>query len=308
MVTWLQPALPALTDQQFADWQQLIEARTGIDFSQHRPILQGGLSRRLRELEQTDYDAYFDRVTRLPEGLAEWQALLDYIAVKETSFFRQPAAYELVRSYLRKRVQHATTLDLWSVGCATGEEAYSLAMVASDIIERQGTSCFLGVLATDMCSAALQQARAGVFRSKRIEQIPEPLRQRFFIEEDAQLFRAAPALRQRLCFAQANLLDADRLPALPMDVIFCQNVLVYFRRWRTRQVLDALVERLKPGGLLVLGPGEAAHWQHDALVRTAHSGVSAWLRRADVAAGADNRQPLPADPASAPRQIEAQTR
>jgi len=64
-----------------------------------------------------------------------------------------------------------------------------------------------------------------------------------------------------------------------MDVIFCQNVLVYFRRWRTKQVLDALVERLKPGGLLVLGPGEAAQWQHPAVVRTTHAGVSAWLRR-----------------------------
>jgi chemotaxis protein methyltransferase CheR/type IV pilus assembly protein PilK len=66
-----------------------------------------------------------------------------------------------------------------------------------------------------------------------------------------------------------------------MDVIFCQNVLVYFRRERVKRVLDAMVERLKPGGLLVLGPGEAAHWHHSAMGRTAHQGVSAWLRRAD---------------------------
>lgn len=280
MMAWPHSPPPALNDQQFAAWQQLIEARTGIDFSQHRPILQGGLYRRLRELGDIDVEAYFEQVSR-PEGLIEWQQLLDHIAVKETSFFRQTAAFELVRNYLRKRVNATPTLDLWSVGCATGEEAYGLAMVASDVIEHSGARCFLGVLATDMCGEALQLARAGRYRAKRLTQVPEPLRRRFFVADGEQWCRISPALQQRLCFAQANLLDADRLPALPMDVIFCQNVLVYFRRWRTKQVLDALVERLKPGGLLVLGPGEAAHWQHPAMVRTAHQGVSAWLRRAD---------------------------
>ena len=281
MMAWPHSLPPALTEQQFADWQKLIEARTGIDFSQHRSILQGGLSRRLRELGDIDVEAYFEQVSRHPEGLIEWQLLLAHIAVKETSFFRQTAAFELVRDYLRKRVDHAQTLDLWSVGCATGEEAYGLAMVASDVIERAAAHCFLGVLATDICGEALQQARAGRYRAKRLEQVPEAWRQRFFVADGEHWYRVRPALRQRLCFAQANLLDVSRLPLLPMDVIFCQNVLVYFRRWRTKQVLDALVERLKPGGLLVLGPGEAAHWQHPALVRTTHQGVSAWLRRSE---------------------------
>ena len=287
MEAWLQSALPALNDQQFADWQQLIESRTGIDFSQHRPILQGGLSRRLRQLDQADYDVYFDQVTRWPEGLAEWRSLLDSIAVKETSFFRQPAAFELVRNYLRKRVHKTQTIDIWSVGCSTGEEAYGLAMVATDVIERESVGCFLGVLATDLCTEALQRARAGCFRAKRLAQIPEALRRRFFVvdnervAENEQTYRALPTLQRRLCFAQTNLLDVEHLPTLPMDVIFCQNVLVYFRRWRVKQVLDVLVERLKPGGLLVLGPGEAAHWQHPALVRTAHQGVTAWLRRVE---------------------------
>lgn len=290
MEAWLQPALPALSDQQFADWQQLIESSTGIDFSQHRPILQGGLSRRLRQLGRTDYDAYFDDVTRRPDGLAEWRLLLDCVAVKETSFFRQPAAFELVRNYLRKRVHKSQTIDIWSVGCSTGEETYGLAMVASDVIERESARCFLGVLGTDLCPDALQHAREGRFRAKRLEQIPDMLRRRFFVADNGQAgvseqhYRAAPTLQRRLCFAQTNLLDIEHLPTLPMDIIFCQNVLVYFRRWRVKQVLDALVERLKPGGLLLLGPGEAAHWQHPALVRMAHPGVTAWLRRLETPA------------------------
>jgi chemotaxis protein methyltransferase CheR/type IV pilus assembly protein PilK len=107
------------------------------------------------------------------------------------------------------------------------------------------------------------------------------MRKRYFEAEGERMQLAIASLRQRICFLQANLLEIERLPVLPMDVIFCQNVLVYFRRWRTKRVLDALVERLKPGGLLVLGPGEASQWQHPALVRTAHAGVSAWLRRTE---------------------------
>jgi chemotaxis methyl-accepting protein methylase len=137
------------------------------------------------------------------------------------------------------------------------------------------------VLATDLCADALQQAREGHFRAKRLEQIPETLRRRFFVAQDEQSYRVSPALQRRICFAQTNLLDIEHLPALLMDVIFCQNVLVYFRRWRAKLVLDALVDRLKPGGLLVLGPGEAAHWQHPALVRMTHQGVTAWLRRVE---------------------------
>lgn len=280
MMAWQHSTLPALTDEQFAVWQQLIERRTGIDFSQHRSILQGGLYRRLHEIGEIDVDAYFALVSHPREGVVEWRQLLDRVAVKETSFFRQGAAFDLVRNFLRKRVANAQTLDLWSVGCATGEETYSLAMVASDVIEQHQARCFLGVLATDMCAEALQLARAGTYREKRLEQVPETLRRRFFVREGEQ-YRISPTLQQRICFAQVNLLELERLPMLPMDVIFCQNVLVYFRRWRTKQVLDALVACLKPGGLLVLGPGEAAHWQHPALVRTAHQGVSAWLRRSE---------------------------
>jgi type IV pilus assembly protein PilK len=276
--------LPALSDRQFAEWQQLIEARTGIDLSQYRSILQSGLSRRLRSVGAIEYDRYFALIQQQPEGVAEWQALVACIAIKETSFFRQPAAFELVRDYLRKRVVGAASVDLWSVGCATGEEAFGLAMAANDAIEGQQARCCYGVMGTDLCVEALQQARSGRFPTKRLDRVPEGMRRRYFDADGERAQQAVASLRERVCFLQANLLEIERLPVLPMDVIFCQNVLVYFRRWRTKQILDALVERLKPGGLLVLGPGEAAQWQHPALLRTAHAGVSAWLRRTESVA------------------------
>lgn len=275
-------SLPALADRQFVAWQQLIEARTGLDFSLHRSILQTGLHRALRTAGQFDCDAYFAEIQHQPDASPAWQALIECIAIKETSFLRQPEAFELVRHYLYQRAPTVASLDLWSVGCATGEEAYGLAMAANDAIETQALSCPFGVIGSDICPDALRQARTGKFARRRVERLPDIMRRRYFVAAGGSTDpydQVVESLRQRVCFMQANLLRIEQLPVLPMDVIFCQNLLVYFRRWRVRHVLDALVQRLKPGGLLVLGPGEGAHWQHPELVRQAHGGVTAWLRR-----------------------------
>src|SRR5690606_37556825 len=109
MTAWSQSFLPALSDDQFDNWLKLVEERTGIDFSQHRSILQSGLSRRLRELDRSDFDAYYDEVVQVPQGLGEWQLLLATLTVKETSFFRQPAAYDLVRGY--RSEEHTSELQ-----------------------------------------------------------------------------------------------------------------------------------------------------------------------------------------------------
>ena len=310
MTAWSLPSLQ-LSEAQLADWLQLVEERTGIDFSQHQSILQSGLARRLRELGKSDCDAYFRQVQEVPEGLGEWQLLLAQLTVKETSFFRQPAAYDLVRAYLRKRLsapqaETSPTLELWSVGCSTGEEPYSLAITANEAIAFSGKSAYFGVLATDICQQALTHARAGIYGGRRLGSLSDSLRRRYFSTVAAadagtanSNIAATPSLRApepnyqivdnlrgRVCFSLGNLLHLERMPALPMDVIFCQNVLVYFRRWRVKQVMDVLADRLKPGGLLVVGPGEAANWQHPALQRTQHEGVTAWLRRVETTAPA----------------------
>lgn len=285
MSVWSYQLPPVLSDPQFSLWQKLVEEHTGIDFSQHRAILQGGLSQRLRQLQaepalaDLDYDGYY-RLVNGPAGPAEWQRLIEEVTVKETRFFRQPAAFELVGEYLRRRLRQAPdNLALWSVGCATGEEAYTLAIVASEVSAGRQPPPF-GVVATDLCAAALAAARSGCFPPRRMEALPPMLRRKYFEPDGHGGERARQSLRDRICFLRGNLLRPDTLPPLTMDVIFCQNVLVYFRRWRIKQIVDALVARLKPGGLLVLGPGEAAQWQHPAMVRTASAGVSAWLKSA----------------------------
>ena len=271
-----------LSDGQFLRWQRLVEERTGIDLSQHRSILQAGLGRHLRECGDSDVDALLARVSSA-DGAAEWQLLLAQITVKETSFLRQPAAFELVRRHLQARAaSRPASLELWSVGCASGEETWGLAMVADQVAANAGI--YFGVLGSDICPRALSLAREGVYPARRLEPLPPSWRQRYFeaAPETAgrpdERRRVVDGLRQRVGWVRCNLLQTQQLPPLAMDVIYCQNVLVYFRRWRVKQIADALAARLKPGGLLVLGPGEAAQWQHPAMVRVSCDGVSAWRR------------------------------
>lgn len=284
MSSWIYQTAPELNDEQYARWQALLEARTGICFLQHKSILQTGLRQRMREVGVSDYDAYYQQVSAVPQGAVEWAQLVDRISVKETSFFREPHSYGAVKKFLQQRLSVALkedgcALDIWSVGCSTGEEAYSLAMAASDMIDYLGVKVFLGVMATDISQSALTVARDGCYTARKLAGLPLAVRYKHFVRLSEQHYEISPALKQRLCFVRGNILELAAVPTMAMDVIFCQNVLVYFRRERQWQVLDHLVEHLKPGGLLMLGPGEVVAWQHPKMHRATDDAVLAYVKQ-----------------------------
>jgi len=285
MSQWTYQTLPELSDEQYARWQTLLEERTGICFLQHKSILQKGLSQRMREVGVEDYEQYYKRVSAVPEGVVEWTLLVDRISVKETSFFREPNSFSAVKIFLEERIASSGkrqdyTIDLWSVGCSTGEEAISLAMLASELIEESGAKIFLGVMATDISKTVLIEARRGLYSQRKVASVPEHLQNKYFVRQEANTFAVLPELLHKTCFTQGNIIEFDQAPKMAMDVIFFQNVLVYFRRWRHKDVLDALVGHLKPGGLLVVGPGEVSSWQHPLMRRSADDTIQAYVRHA----------------------------
>lgn len=284
MPAWSYQASPELSDEQYARWQALLEERTGICFLQHKSIMQKGLSQRMREVEVDDYEKYFEQVSKVPDGLVEWTQLVDRISVNETSFFRETRSFDTVRNYLLERLDNNVrrqdyTLDIWSVGCSTGEEAYSLAMIATDVIDYIAANIFLGVMATDISQTTLVAARQGRYGRRKLEGMEPALKHKYFVQVSDQEFEVVPSLRQRVCFVQGNMLELNDAPRMAMDIIFCQNALIYFRRERQRQVLDSLVEHLKPGGLLVVAPGEVVGWQNPQMRRTADEAVLAFVRQ-----------------------------
>ncbi|WP_111642083.1 CheR family methyltransferase [Marinimicrobium alkaliphilum] len=279
---WSLQSIASLTDSQFVQWSKLLEERTGIQLAdQHRAMLQSQVSIRMRELGCTDYNQYFRAVTDGVQGRLEWTVLVDRLAVKETSFFRHRPSFELVRQYLARRLAQGTVadnLDLWSMGCATGEEPYSLAMMADTCFEQAQAERYYGITATDISMSALSTGRRGCYSARKIESLSDAERERYVHEVEPGVYQVDVSLRERICFTHGNLMAIQTMPPVKQDVIFCQNLLIYFRRWLRRDILNACVERLKPGGLLVVGLGEAPGWEHPKVRRVKAGQVQAYLR------------------------------
>jgi len=279
---WALQPLVDMSATEFRAWQALLEERTGVVISeQRRAFLQTNLSARMRELGVADYASYYRQVTNGPRGAVEWSTLLDRLTVQETRFFRHRPSFEVLEGYLRGRLQQglAKPWELWSVGCSSGEEPYSLAIGAAEVLRDTTQPEHFGVTGTDISLNALSKARDGQYGARRLEQMDADLCQRYFARQADGRFKVIPSLAARVCCARLNVLELAKAPMSGMDVIFCQNLLIYFRRWRRREILNRLAESLAPGGLLVVGVGEVVGWQHPELIPVADERVLAFIRK-----------------------------
>jgi chemotaxis methyl-accepting protein methylase len=264
--------MPSMGDEEFVRWVDLLQRRTGVVVPPDRKsFLVTGLRMRMRETGYASFDTYFDQVLNGASGAIEWATLVDRLTVHETRFFRHPPSLELIaEEWLPQHVQlhPGAAVHAWSVGCATGEEAYSLAMTLDQKLRALDASkVYFGVTATDISNPALAVGRSGLYPRERLVELPEPYRSAYTAAEGKDSFQIVESLRKRVGFATFNLLDVARAPLKKLDLIYCQNVLIYFARERRKALLDALADLLKPGGLLVLGPGEVLGFANPQLTR-----------------------------------------
>lgn len=271
-----------MTSAEFEEWRSLLEDRTGVVVSERRrTFLQTNLSARMREIGVPDYASYYEKVTDGPRGAVEWSALLDRLTVQETRFFRHPPSFAVLRQHLLNKLEREgieRPLSFWSVGCSSGEEMYSLAITASEVLKDGPKPEYFGVTGTDISLNALAKARTARYDARRLQGIAPEYLEAYFQPEDDGGFSVRGQLTERTCCARLNVLELGKAPLSGMDVIFCQNLLIYFRRWRRREILNRLAERLAPGGLLVVGVGEVVGWQHPDLTPVADDQVLAFTR------------------------------
>lgn len=271
-----------LNDEQFTRWRNLLEDRTGMQLSiERKSFLETSLNIRMREIGCTSYDTYYEKLMSGLAGEVEWVTLVDRLTVQETSFFRHPSSYELVGNYCRSlyREQGRKHIELWSVGCATGEEAYSLAMLMEDLVSQQEERRYYGITATDISLPALSKAREGIYNIRKLERVDQRYVQQFFESYERGRSRVVPRLKDRVCFAQINVLDLRQAPVQNVDVVFCQNLLIYFQSWRKKDIVTHLADRLAPGGIMVLGVGEVIDWQRSDMERIQYKDTLAFVKR-----------------------------
>jgi len=235
----------------------ILRRRCAVDFSGYKA---GTLSRRIRQrmtlARCDDTLAYCARIT---DDETEREALCQDLLINVTEFFRDPAVFslltdEVLPDLLRGR-DPSDDLRLWSAGCASGEEAYSLAMLALDAASRFGFTGNVKVFATDIHATVLTGASHGIYSDESVRAIPEALLRRFF-QRDEKGWRVDGALRRHVVFARHNLL-ADP-PFTRIDLASCRNLLIYLKPQAQLKALTQLHFALKPQGLLLLGASETA--------------------------------------------------
>lgn len=278
---WREPAGMEMDNLLFQQWTELLAKRTGISLPEsRRSFLLTSLSIRMRELAIESYQAYFNYLLSGTEGNIEWETLVDRLTIHETRFYRDQQALKLIRDVYLQRLDSKqdkkTSINIWSVGCATGEEAYSLAMDLDDYISGSDKEYYYSVTGTDISSAAIATARDALYKENRLTNVSEHLLSHYFDKKNETTYKVKDFLRKRVCFSQLNLQNIKNARIGLMDVIFCQNVLIYFKREQRLQILNNLVSHLKPGGLLVLGAGEIHGWARPDMESVAYEGTLAF--------------------------------
>jgi len=250
-----------VTDAQFVKFSALIEELAGIYLAESKKaLLAARLGPRLRELELRDYGAYYERVVN---DDAERKLMLDRICTHETQFFREPHHFDFLSRHMIPRWldearggRRLRRLRVWSAGCSTGEEPYSVAMhLASELEGWQ-----ISILATDLSRHALARADAAIYPADRATTIPERLRRGCLlrgVRTQQGMVKVAAPIRARVRFERLNLAEEAARAGHGFDLVLCRNVLIYFRPKTRVVVLERLVAALAPSGILLLGHAES---------------------------------------------------
>ena len=268
-----------MSAKDFHRLSQFIHNRCGIKLAPtKKTMLEGRLRRRLRSLRMDNFADYCDYLFS-PQGQdAESIHMVDMVTTNKTDFFREPQHFH----FLMQKVLPELTRELgwgspdnplrvWSAGCSTGEEPYTLAMFLSEFSTTHPGFHF-SILGTDISTKVLDLARLAVYEHDAIEPVPLAWRKKYLLRsknKDKVLVRMAPEVRNLVKFQHLNFMEDSYGLREPQAVVFCRNVLIYFERTTQLTVLRRICRHLLPGGYLFIGHSETMHGLDLPLVQSA---------------------------------------
>ncbi|MBT6179750.1 MAG: protein-glutamate O-methyltransferase CheR [Deltaproteobacteria bacterium] len=249
-----------LQEAEFRLLREIIHEHCGIFLPDNVTfLLERRLRPRLKALELEDFRSYYRYVKYTRDGYEELCEIVERITTNETYFFREEYQLkdfieEIIPDILQEH-ERDLPVNIWSAGCSSGEEPYTLAMLLND---SGFTNSFdFNILANDISQQVLDKASDGIYREASFRETRPDVMTRYFRREGAR-FRINENIRRQVTFEQANLIDSSTLVGYQnFDVIFCRNVMIYFARESREQLLQEFLERLRPGGYLLLGHSES---------------------------------------------------
>lgn len=254
-----------LTEKDFERFSKLVYDQCGIKLPSHkRSMLEARLRKRLRAHNLYSFEEYAELVFSKGEATEELVKLIDVVTTNKTDFFREPAHYDyLVKSALPFLVESFGSginqpLRVWSAGCSTGKEPYTLAMVLKEY-QKELPDFRFDILGTDICTDVLEKAVQGIYPVVKAEPIPTALKKKYLLKSkdpENSMVCIVPELRSLVRYRRLNFMDDDFGFREPFDIIFCRNVIIYFDRPTQECLLTKLVDNLDVGRYLFLGLSE----------------------------------------------------
>ena len=248
---------PALRPGEFEAIRHMAHDTFGLDLRAGKEALVSArLSKRVRDLGLPDISHYLDLVQADRTGV-ELARLIDALTTNFTSFLREPQHFEILSAKVLPALAGRPSFQIWSAGCATGEEPYSILFHVAEALGEQRASA-MKLLATDISTRALDAAAAAIYPDQRLREMPPSWPKRYFQRgTGASLgsIRVRPEWRQRVTFQRLNLME-DFSHVSKCSVIFCRNVMIYFDKPTQERLVRRFAERLEPGGWLLIGHSE----------------------------------------------------
>ena len=254
-----------LTSQEYTLLRDFIYEKTGIYFAENKAyLLESRLANRIDELGLSSYEDYHYYLKYGGIKMSrELMSLFDLVTTNETSFFRNVPQLDAFTTLVEKSYMNGRNTDgpvrIWSAGCSTGEEPYTLTILMMEMAARTGRSIPFAVFGTDISMKALESAKRAVFNNYSVRNTDKAIIDRYFTHKNG-MYALTDKVKKCVALDFLNLMDSDSYRKYrQMDVIFCRNVLIYFDEKGKKKVIDNLYQCLKPGGYLTIGHAESLH-------------------------------------------------
>jgi chemotaxis protein methyltransferase CheR len=254
-----------LTNQEFILLRDFIYEKTGIYFAENKVyLLESRLTGRLSELGLSSFEEYYYSLKYGgPKTDQELTSLFDLVTTNETSFFRNPPQLDAFKIIVQKNYLDGNKLGgglkIWSAGCSTGEEPYTLAIILLEMAAQTGKAIPFSIYGTDISSKALESTRRAVFTNYAVRNTDKGILRKYFTEKNSH-YTLNDAVKKHVSIDFLNLMESDSYRKYrQMDFVFCRNVLIYFDEKGKKKVIENLHQALKPGGYLTIGHAESLH-------------------------------------------------
>jgi chemotaxis protein methyltransferase CheR len=255
-----------ISDSEFKQLRDYIYEQSGIYIADNRKyLLENRLSNRLKHLNLKSFSEYYYYLQYDPNRKGEINRLFEVVTTNETSFFRNPPQLKVfqenvlpqVLDHIRKTP--GKRLRIWSAGCSTGEEPYTLSIICNEVLRTEMHAWDVKITANDLSERVLASARRGVYNEYTLRTTPKPLVEKYFENSEGQ-FKIKTEAKRLVNFGQINLNDRMQVKRVERSqIVFCRNVIIYFDDEMKQRVINAFYDNLLPGGFLLIGHSESLH-------------------------------------------------